>query len=102
MIDKLDVRVPRGTPFTKEFRSFYRDIWNEKEFRESKYYTATVDLRPYGYSMILSQGYKFRAGAHGAGANKVELIDTAEMSYSGMVNEIERVYECAVRTLQVM
>jgi hypothetical protein len=101
VIDKLDVRVQRGTPFTKEFGYLYRELWCDPEhrpFHETEHYEASGDLRPFGYSAILHGHCK-----HGkSGADKLELIDTGMMTYPGMVNEIERVYECDARRLEIM
>jgi hypothetical protein len=100
VIDKLDVRVPRTTPFTKEFGHLYRELWCDPEhrpFRETEHYEVSGDLRNFGYSAILHGNCKHRPGAH-----KLELVDTGAMSYREMLNEVERIYDCPARTLEVM
>ena len=100
MIDKLDVRVPRTTPFTKEFGYLYQELWcdpNNRPFRETEHYQVSGDLRDFGYSAIFHGFCK-----HSVGAHKVELVDTGRMSYREMLNEIERIYDCPARTLEIM
>ena len=100
MIDKLDVRVPSTTPFTKEFGYLYHELWCDLEhrpFRETEHYQVSGDLRDFGYSAILHGSCK-----HGTGAHKLELVDTGRMNYREMLNEVERIYDCPARTLEVM
>jgi hypothetical protein len=99
MIDKVEVRVPRHTPFTRAFASLMRDITGSKDdpFRPSRHYQRAGDLRIFDYSAILHTGC-----LHGDGNHKLELIDAGQMSYAGMVNEAERIFDTDSRRLGVM
>lgn len=101
MIDKVEVRIPAGAPFSKEFRSVYRDIRTDPRvnpFRGARHYESAGDLRLFGYELILHLDcLRDKRGNH-----KVELLDTGAMSYAGMCNEIERVFDLDARRLALM
>ncbi len=100
MIDKVEVRVPAQAQFSKEFGSLYRELRCSRvdPFRDSRHYTSAGDLRPFGYEAILHMGCtRDKKGNH-----KLELLDTGTMSYAGMHNEIERVFDLDARRLDLM
>ena len=101
MIDKVEVRIPAGTQFSREFRSLYADISNDARlnpFHRSQHYERAGDLRPFGYDVVLHMDcIRDRKGNH-----KLELLDTGAMSYAGMLNEVERVFDLDARRLALM
>lgn len=101
MIDNLDVRVPPDAPYHPDFSRLYSRIHHDSSnspFRRSRHYLLVGDLRPYGYDVILNlHCLRGRLGYH-----KVELLDTGRMTFAGMVNEIERIFEVDATKLEVM
>lgn len=102
MIDKLEVRVPAGTPFSRKFERVYSEIAHSedfyKHFRPSQHYLQVGDLRPLGHSSILHFSNK-----HGKeGNSKLELLDCGKMGYSQMLDEIEGVFKVNPGALDVM
>src|SRR5579871_2642585 len=74
MMDKLDLRVPPGAPFTSDFGRLYSELrqrGKEDPFHQSRLYHASGDLRPYGFDAILHMYCRAGEGNH-----KLELIDT--------------------------
>ncbi len=56
MIDKLELRIPSATEYTRAFGSLYVSLWNDSvnnPFRPSRHYAAVGDLRHFGYDVIL-------------------------------------------------
>jgi len=94
VIDKLEVRVPAETRFTTRFEEL-RSQWQDFG-RPSRYYLRTMDLRPLGLSSILHMR------ARQTRDHKLELIDTAELGYSGIVSEIAAIFAGDVGPLEVM
>ena len=96
MIDKLDTRIPRKTPFTPEFGEVYQHASEKGLLTPSKYYAKTGDFRPYGYQMRLHvfSNYGRRRNNKQAHDHKLELYDTAEMTFDDMLAEIKRVFIC--------
>jgi hypothetical protein len=101
LIDKVEVRIPAQAQFTRKFGSLYREVRNNPKvdpFRGSRHYLYVGDLRAFGYSAILHIGcVRDKAGNH-----KVELLDTGVMSYAGMRNEIEQMFDLDARRLALM
>ena len=100
MIDKIDVRVPAQTPYSRGFGSLYGELRRSPDdpFRDSRHYGAVADLRPYGYEAILHAHCK-----HGRkGNHKLELLDTGSMTYPRMRTEIERLFAVHANTLPLM
>ena len=99
MIDKVEVRVPRHTPYTGAFTSLVRDVTGIRDdpFHQSKHYLKVGDLRRFGFPTIF-HGFC----VHGAGDHKLELIDAGKMSLALMGHEIERIFETDSRGLDVM
>lgn len=101
MIDKLDLRVPCDSPYHPDFNRLYSELHHDSSkspFHRSRYYEVVGDLRPYGYDAILHMHCRWgKLGNH-----KLELVDTGEMTYAGMVNEIERIFEVDGTKLEIM
>lgn len=103
MIDKLEIRVPAGTRFTSEAESLFIAISG----RTNRHYLRVSDFRPFGYNSILHfsclHGKRPLDGEPGArGNHKLELIDTALMSFTDILDEIEYVFRIPAETLAVM
>lgn len=98
MIDKLEVRVPAKIQYSRDFQRLYSDVRKSRTdpFSPSRHYLAVGDLRPYGYDAILHAHC-----VHGDGNHKLELIDTGRTALSGMVREIERVFDVDARRLEI-
>lgn len=96
MIDKLDTRIPRETPFTPEFQEVYRHASDKGLLMPSKYYAKTADFRPYGYQVRLHMfsNYGRRLDNRRSHDHKLELYDTADMTFDDMLAEIKRVFVC--------
>lgn len=101
MIDKVEVRVPRGTPFSDEFRRLYADIRGDPKvdpFRGSRHYERVGNLRAFGYDVVLHLDcIRDRKGNH-----KLEILDTGAMGYGRMHNEIEHIFDVDARKLVLM
>lgn len=115
LIDKLDVRIPAGAPYTRRFRKLVADIGQARAFQPDPHYEFRADLRPFGFQSVLHGSMRYgercdcgpsanggcRCGKPG-GSNKLEIIDSGKMPYSAMVHEIEQVYEIDGRTPGVL
>ena len=62
----------------------------------SKYYAKTADFRQYGYQVRLHMfsNYGRRLNSKRSHDHKLELYDTAEMTFDDMLAEIKRVFVC--------
>jgi hypothetical protein len=91
VIDKLEVIVPNGKPFAREFATVYADAAADGviPWRSSRHYTNVVDLRMFGFDSILHAGCKRGKD----GNHKLELLDTGSKSYSEIVAEVERIFD---------
>jgi hypothetical protein len=101
VIDKLDVRIPAQTRFHPEFQRLYSGLRLDARrdpFHATRHYTAVADLRPYGEDAVLHMGCKWGKVAN----HKLELLDTGLMSYSRLVNEIERIFQMDAKSTGVM
>lgn len=91
MIDKVEVRIPRRTEFSRDFAHLYEDISRDpdaKVFRESRYYLGVGDLRRFGHRAVLHHFCKLdKQGNH-----KLELLDSADLSYKDIQLEIMRIF----------
>jgi hypothetical protein len=98
MIDKLEVRVPSQTPYSRDFQKLYSDVRRSKAdpFVRSRHYLGVADLRPFGYEAILHAHC-----VHGTGNHKLELIDTGRETLAEMTQEIERVFDVDSRRLEI-
>jgi hypothetical protein len=99
VIDKVEVRIPAATQFTKEFGLLYSDCSrDDKTFRQSRYYLKAGDLRSYGYQSVLHMYcIPDKAGNH-----KLELIDAGEMSFTRIQREIMRIFDTDPWQLGIM
>ena len=99
MIDKVELRVPFGTPYTPEFQTLRREIRHTAAdpFRPSKLYVNSGDLRRFGYPFILHS--EARYGDHD---HKLEFIDSAQLSYRQMARQSQRVFAIDATELGVM
>jgi len=100
MIDKVELRVPGFVPYTSEFSALYREIRNDTKgpFKPSRFYVASGDLRPYGYSAILHTHSLYDKD----GNHKIELLDTGTMTYTEMRHQIQRVFDTGAGPLELM
>jgi len=98
VIDSLAVRVPHDAPFNPNFAALYEDLLTANTFRPAKHYERVADLRRYGYSMNLHLScVRDQEGNH-----KIELLDTGERSFPGLVHEIESVFDLDALELDTM
>ena len=100
MIDKLDLRVLRRTPFTPTFRRLYRQLQAVERgpFHPSNYYEYSGDLREYGFSVRLSLYCRMdKAGNH-----KLELTDVGQMSRTQILREVTQIFDVRPLSLAVM
>jgi hypothetical protein len=84
--------VGSGIPFTREFTSVYRTL---RRKAASEYYKERIDLRQCDLNAVLHRSCRFN------GSNKVAVLQTAEMSFSQMVDLIQRIFDCDSLTLRV-
>jgi hypothetical protein len=100
MVDKLDLRIPRHTPFSPAFNRLYPELQalEKGPFCTSKYYEYVGDLRPYGHNVRLNlycQNGK-------TGNHKLELIDVGDLGRDGIIREIIQVFDVDPSALEVM
>ncbi len=108
MIDKLEVRVPQSVPYTPKFAQLYCELAREDarrsleglptRLRPSRYYASVVDLREFGYDVILHNSARLAK----EGNYKVELVETGRMGFSRMVREVEEIFDVDPESLAVM
>lgn len=102
MLDKLDVRVSWSAPFSKEFAHIVDELRGDpqaKVFRPSQHYSASADLRPFGFSSIVHLHNK-----HGKGGqdHKLEIVDSGRMNIGEIKSECERVFNTDPAQLEAM
>ena len=104
MIDKLDLRIPRLTPFRAEFAAAFQHAASNGLLKPSKYYANTADFRSYGYPVRLHMSSEFGRKRDGKYLHdhKLELYDTAEMTFDEMLFEISRVFDCDPLRLEML
>ncbi|MFZ0146323.1 MAG: hypothetical protein WAL08_18340 [Candidatus Sulfotelmatobacter sp.] len=66
--------------------------------RASRYYQSVVDLRDFGYDAILHSFAKLSKN----GDHKIELVQTGNMGFSHMVNELSGIFDVDAQKLVVM
>jgi hypothetical protein len=95
----VEIRVPARTFFSHDFGGIYPDIAGDPRItRETRDYLKVMDLRPAGHDAILHAHCK-----HGKeGMHKLELLDTGGKTYAGMLDQINRVFDCDPRRLETM
>lgn len=89
MIDKIELRLPASTLFTREISAFFL-LNPETETlagRPSRLDARVIDLRPAGLDSILHVSCK----RGGRGQHKLELLDTGKKSYSELTRQVEAV-----------
>lgn len=89
MIDKLELRLPASTLFTKRVTAlFLRDPKTDALCgRPSRHYARVLDLRPVGLDSILHVSCK--RGSRGQ--HKLELLDTGKKPFSDLIRQVEAV-----------
>ena len=99
VMDKVEVRVPSATQFSREFARVYGDLCTDRKvFHPSQFYIRVGDLRNIGYQSILHVHCQMdRHGNH-----KLELIDVGDLSFQGIQREILRVFEIEPVHLELM
>jgi hypothetical protein len=104
MIDKLDVRIPRRTQFRPEFLPVYAHASKNGLLRPSSYYASVGDFRTYDYPVRLHMysTYGRKRDNKQSHDHKLELYDTAEMTFDQMVYEIGRVFDCDPLKLEML
>lgn len=101
MIDKLELRVVRSTPFRPAVHKLLREVnfaTALSRVRPSRFYAAVADLRPLGIDAILHANYKM-GDRHD---HKLELLDTGKKSYSDLVAQVESAFEANPEHLEIM
>lgn len=100
MVDKLDLRIPRHTPFSPAFDRLYPELRSLEKgpFRTSKYYEYVGDLRQYGLNVRLNLYCQMdKTGNH-----KLELLDVGDMRRDEILREISQVFDVTPEGLEVM
>src|SRR2546427_7989394 len=99
-VDKLDVRIPRGTKLVNDLARALRTTGHSNPLtnsfdtsipgsaiREARHYIQSHDLRLFGLSSILFFGNKC------SGNHKLKIVGTGTMSLSRIVSEIKSAFE---------
>jgi hypothetical protein len=106
-IDKLDIRIPRGTMFTtgieRELRTGHVNpssnshwVIPGSDIRETRYYGRIDDLRQYGLNSILCFGHR-QTGNH-----KLEIVGAGMMTLPQIASEIHNVFDVDPRSTEIM
>jgi len=94
-VDKLEIRIPKGTMFSKglcrELRQPRRDLT-----RCTRYYGRVEDLRRYGRSSILYSGQRWN------GNHKLEIVGTGMMTLPEIASEIKNVFDVDPMSAEIM
>src|SRR5271169_6862433 len=94
-IDKLDLRIPRGSKMTREFatvtgQGLGRAAWS------TRLYERRLELSPLGCELNLNLDSR-RDGHH-----KLELLDVGKMRLSQIVRRIRQVFDVEPSLLEIM
>ena len=92
MIDKADLRVQSGVPFTRQFQKVYeasRDA-QRSPWKSSRYFVLTADLRDFGYEVRLHMYSALTAKP----IHKLEIYDAGEKSYGEMLSLAASIFDC--------
>ena len=98
MLDKLELRIPAGTPFAKDF-----EIGSELlrgaafGFSPTRFYTLSGDLRGYGHDALLHLGHRF--GNHN---HKLEFVSSGTKTFSELLEGIKKIWDVDPLTLTLM
>lgn len=95
-IDKLDLKIPKGTERSSWLACLYRDVLRFTNGKPSKSYARVYDLRPYGLEALLHD--RCRYDQH----SKVELLSVQCMCAQEIRAQIEQMYVCEPDLLRVM
>ena len=99
VIDKLDLRVPGGTPFTESFGRLYgRMSWDAKRWRKSQYYSASASFDDCGLDVLLHM----HCTMGDKDIHKMEILRSGEKTYAEMVHLCGRVFDCDPERLGIM
>jgi hypothetical protein len=94
-VDKLDIRIPKGTMFSKELGRELRHSSGDL-IRCTKYYGRVEDLRRYGLSSILYFDCRW------SGNHKLEIVGTGMMTLPEIASEINNVFDVDPRSAEIM
>lgn len=99
MIDKLDLRVPRVTPFSPGFSAEYVELRNDPKgpFRQSQHYSAVGNLQQNGRDVVLHTFCK-----HGKGDHKLELLDAGTKSWTDLLQQARQIFTINPSSLEVI
>ncbi len=100
-IDKLDVRIPRGTNLVRILDRELRPSNANRSslgtaFHGTKYYSRVADLRRYSLRSILFFDQK------DSGNHKLEIVGTGTMHLSDIMFEVKRVFEFDPMEAEIM
>ena len=93
MIDKVDLRVARKVPFTREFDDVYKASQKDarSSWKRSQPFASSTDLRPFGYDVRLNMYSIARRGSESF--HKLEIYDTGDKSLSEMWRLTARIFD---------
>jgi hypothetical protein len=94
-VDKLDIRIPKGTMFSKELDRELRHS-DGAFIRCTKHYARVEDLRHFGRSSILYSGQRWN------GNYKLEIVGTGMMTLPEIASEISNVFDVDPRSAEIM
>jgi hypothetical protein len=100
MIDKLDLRIPAGTPWRSpvlEYVRFHPSDTYTLRVRPAAHYTGKVDLRCLGIDALVHLQCK-----HGDKHHKLEILDAGKKPYSELVQIVEFVTDADPLKLGIM
>ncbi len=103
MIDKVDVRIPWRTPFSREVRDVITQLWSGPvfPFQPSRFYTYVGDLRKsHDIDAILHLEYKFNKDHKPT--SKLEVLDAGKKTIDEIAETISRVVDVDVFPLGLM
>jgi hypothetical protein len=105
MIDKIELRLPRVTPFrpaVREFMAESRHFKNSSRTMGSGRYEWVTNLGPVGIDGLLHYSLKREENDPHEGESKLELLDTGTKGYSDLVAQVEATVESPVDDLDIM
>ncbi len=94
MIDKLELRIPSATEYTRAFGSLYVSLWSDSvnnPFRPSRHYAAVGDLRHFGYDVILHAHCKHGEAVFEGYASILEIMRIDFVAYKRLIVDFENV-----------
>jgi hypothetical protein len=100
VIDKLDLRIPPHTGFSRAVAEFTRGLPYSSfttRVRPAVHYSGKADLRPIGIDALLHLQCK-----HGERSHKLEILDAGKKPYSEITALIERVTDASPENWGIM